>query len=74
LQPYFEATGLAPLTVEPGTLFQPETMEPGGTVVLPDRPLEEVASVMRRGYALNGEQLRPIQVEVVVHTQPDSPE
>ncbi len=74
LETFFKATGLAPVTVEPRTPFQPETMEPGGTVLLPDRPIEEVVSVMRRGYALNGEQVRPVQVEVVVHTQSDSSE
>ncbi|MCE9563855.1 MAG: nucleotide exchange factor GrpE [Planctomycetes bacterium] len=74
LLPYFEATGLSSLTVEPGSAFRPETMEPGGTVVRLDRPLEEVVSVMRRGYALNGEQLRPVQVEVVVHTASETPE
>lgn len=67
LQPFYAATGLKPITVERGTPFQPETMEPGGTVSDPQLKNEDVAAVLRRGYSYNGEFIRPLLVEVVVN-------
>ena len=57
--------GLEAHTVVPGISFDPETMEPIGTVESPDLPNDAVASVARRGFALAGETLRPVAVEVV---------
>jgi hypothetical protein len=69
LAPFYAATGLQPHSVEPGTPFHPDTMEPGGTVSDPSRKNEDVASVLRRGYAFLGEFVRPILVEVVVNAK-----
>jgi molecular chaperone GrpE (heat shock protein) len=57
--------GLETQIVEPGMAFDPETMEPVGTVVCPESADDSVASVVRRGFSLAGENLRPVGVEVV---------
>jgi molecular chaperone GrpE (heat shock protein) len=62
---FFRETGIEGHTVEPGTPFDPETMEPLGTISNPELNDEDVAAVMRRGFSLNGESIRPILVEVV---------
>ncbi len=62
---FFSKTGIEAHTVEPGTPFDPETMEPQGTVANPELKDEDVAAVMRRGFSLNGEPIRPILVDVV---------
>ena len=67
LKPFFAATGLEPMDVKPGTLFAPDTMEPGGTVADPNRKNEEVATMLRRGFCYGGENIRPALVEVVVN-------
>jgi molecular chaperone GrpE (heat shock protein) len=67
LAAFFEATCLEPASVEPGSRFDPETMEPQGTVKDPDKNNEDVASVLRRGFSLNGRQMRPTLVEVVMN-------
>jgi molecular chaperone GrpE (heat shock protein)/exonuclease VII small subunit len=68
LKPFFAATGLEPMVIEPGTIFAPDTMEPGGTVADPSRKNEEVATMLRRGFKFAGENIRPALVEVVVNT------
>ncbi len=62
---FLDEAGLEARTVVPGVSFDPETMEPVGTVERPDLPNDAVASVARRGFALAGETLRPVAVEVV---------
>lgn len=62
---FFSKTGIEAHSVDPGTPFDPETMEPQGTVTNPEMNDEDVAAVMRRGFSLNGEPVRPIVVEVV---------
>ena len=62
---FFDATGIAAHTVDRGTPFDPETMEPQGTVADPNLTDEDVAAVMRRGFSLNGALIRPILVDVV---------
>ena len=68
LQPFFATSGLEPMVVEPGTLFSPDTMEPGGTVADPNRKNDEVASTLRRGFRFAGVLIRPALVEVVINT------
>ncbi|MCA8999834.1 MAG: nucleotide exchange factor GrpE [Planctomycetaceae bacterium] len=58
-------TGIEAHTVEPGTPFDPVHMEPQGTVEDPDLKDEDVAAVIRRGFSLEGELIRPILVDVV---------
>lgn len=58
-------TGVKSHWVEVGTLFDPETMEPQGTVEDPARNNDEVAAVLRRGFSLHGRPVRPIIVDVV---------
>ncbi|MFO7906295.1 MAG: nucleotide exchange factor GrpE [Planctomycetota bacterium] len=65
---FFRNTGIEAHTVEPGTPFDPETMEPQGTVANPEMNDEDVAAVMRRGFSLKGETIRPILVDVVKNT------
>lgn len=65
---FFGKTGIEAHTVEPGTPFDPETMEPQGTVANPEMNDEDVAAVMRRGFSLKGETIRPILVDVVKNT------
>ena len=67
LRPFFDATGLEPVVIEPGTRFTPDTMEVGGTTANPNRENDEVASMLRRGFRFAGELLRPALVEVVVN-------
>jgi molecular chaperone GrpE (heat shock protein) len=64
---FFSATGIGALSVAPGTPFDPATMEPVGTVANPDLNNEDVAMVLRRGYMIHGEQVRPMMVEVVIN-------
>jgi hypothetical protein len=65
VEAYCARTGLMSHRVVPGTVFDPETMEPQGTVARPEFKDEDVAAVVRRGFSLNGERIRPILVEVV---------
>lgn len=64
---FFAVTGIDSLDVKPGTPFDPATMEPVGTVANPDLNNEDVALVLRRGYMIHGEQVRPMMVEVVIN-------
>lgn len=62
---FFAKTGIEAQTVEPGTPFDPERMEPQGTVTEPALQNDDVAAVIRRGFSLNGELIRPMVVDVV---------
>jgi molecular chaperone GrpE (heat shock protein) len=62
---FFSKTGIEAHSVEPGTPFDPNTMEPQGTVENPDMNNEDVATVLRRGFSLHGQPVRPILVDVV---------
>jgi molecular chaperone GrpE (heat shock protein) len=68
LNAFLSTTGMESHTVERGTPFDPETMEPQGTVEAPDLDNEEVATVVRRGFSLKGEIIRPMFVEVVMNS------
>ena len=65
LDEFLLESGLEAQSVQPGVPFDPETMEPIGTVGHPDFPEDSVAAVVRRGFVLAGENLRPVAVEVV---------
>jgi hypothetical protein len=62
---FFSAVGIQSHTVEPGTRFDPETMEPQAVVPNPELNDEDVAVVVRRGFSLQGQQIRPMFVDVV---------
>lgn len=62
---FLDTTGIEPQTVERGAAFDPDRMEPTGTVSAPDLEEERVAAVSRRGFYLRGELIRPMSVEVV---------
>jgi molecular chaperone GrpE (heat shock protein) len=62
---FLSKTGLEAHTVAPGTPFDPNTMEPQGTVENPEMNNEDVATVLRRGFSLHGQPVRPILVDVV---------
>jgi molecular chaperone GrpE (heat shock protein) len=62
---FFEATGITAQTVEVGTPFDPDTMEPQGTVENAELNNEDVATVIRRGFSLHGKPVRPMLVDVV---------
>ncbi|MDA7928933.1 nucleotide exchange factor GrpE, partial [Mariniblastus sp.] len=62
---FFNKTGIEGHSVDPGTPFDPETMEPQGIISNPELNDDDVAAVMRRGFSLNGKSIRPILVEVV---------
>lgn len=65
LDKFLLEAGLEAQSVQPGAPFDPESMEPIGTVSHPDFPDDSVAAVVRRGFVLAGENLRPVAVEVV---------
>jgi molecular chaperone GrpE (heat shock protein) len=65
LDEFFGKTGIQTHTVERGEKFDPETMDPEGTVEDPELEDEVVHSVSRRGFSLGGMTIRPIVVEVV---------
>ena len=65
VEAFFAKTGIESHTVEPGTPFDPETMEPQGTVESSELNDEDVAAVARRGFSLKGEPVRPVMVDVV---------
>lgn len=65
VEQFLENSGVSAYVVEPGTPFDPETMEPQGVVENLELNNDEVASVLRRGFSLNGIQIRPVQVDVV---------
>lgn len=62
---FFSRAGITAHTVEPGTPFDPETMEPQGTVENPALKDEDVAAVARRGFSLGNQMIRPMVVDVV---------
>jgi molecular chaperone GrpE (heat shock protein) len=65
VEAFFAKTGIESHTVEPGTPFDPETMEPQSTVESSELNEEDVAAVARRGFSLKGEPVRPVMVDVV---------
>lgn len=65
VEQFLTNTGIESHTVEPGTLFDPETMEPQGTVEDSTRNNDEVAVVLRRGFSLDSQLVRPMIVDVV---------
>lgn len=65
LETFLEAAGIEPQIAERGTPFNPDHMEPIGTISDPDLEDETVAKVSRRGFVMNGEMVRPISVDVV---------
>jgi len=65
LDKFLLEAGLESRVVDPGVPFDPETMEPIGTVSHAEFPDDSVAAVVRRGFVLSGENLRPVAVEVV---------
>ena len=62
---FLSKTGIEAHTVAPGTPFDPNTMEPQGTVENTEMNNEDVATVLRRGFSLHGQPIRPILVDVV---------
>ena len=62
---FLSKTGIEAHTVATGTPFDPNTMEPQGTVENPELNNEDVATVLRRGFSLHGHPVRPILVDVV---------
>ncbi len=62
---FFEKIGVQSLPVAQGQPFDPETMEPQGTVENPELNDEDVALVARRGFVFNGDIIRPAIVDVV---------
>jgi molecular chaperone GrpE (heat shock protein) len=65
VEAFFGKTGIETHTVEPGTPFDPETMEPQSTVESSELNDEDVAAVARRGFSLQGAAIRPVMVDVV---------
>jgi molecular chaperone GrpE (heat shock protein) len=74
VEQFLDKTGVEARTVERGIPFDPETMEPLGMVEVdlendpdfnPKMEGEFVVSVLRRGFSLDGELIRPVQVDVV---------
>jgi len=70
IEQFFEKTGVEAHSAEHGTPFDPETMEALGIVDMepdfaPDEKGEYVASVLRRGFSLDGVIIRPVQVDVI---------
>ena len=65
VEAFFAKTGIEAHAVEPGTPFDPDTMEPQGTVESSQYQPGTVAVVARRGFSLKGELVRPMIVEVV---------
>ncbi len=62
---FFGDVGIEAHTVQRGTRFDPETMEPQAAVSNPELNNEDVAAVIRRGFSLQGQQIRPMIVDVV---------
>ncbi len=62
---FFEDVGIVAHTVQPGTRFDPERMEPQAAVAHPELQDEDVAAMVRRGFSVGDEPIRPIIVDVV---------